>query len=98
MESSEVVPSADFDGAWQPSILIVFVAALRHQQRRRIEAELESIGVADLRVAGAVGAHGIAVIYADHQAPLVIRLERDADAGGGERIGRATARQIGGGE
>ena len=89
VEGSELVPSADFDRPRQVTILIVLIAALRNQKRRRIESEVESVIVADLRIAGAVSAGGIAIVHAEHEAPSVIRLECDAHAGRCERIGWA---------
>ncbi len=95
LEGAEVIPATEFYGPGQARLLIVFVRTLGHQQRRGVKAEVKPVIVAHLRVADAVGARGITVEHRDHEAQLVVRTERHANAWRGERIGRAAAWQVG---
>ena len=51
-----------------------------------------------LRIGIGARRRGIAVIDRDHQSPSVVGVDGNAHAGRGQRIGRAAARQIGGGD
>ena len=97
LEAAEMVPAADLDGAGEP-VLIVLVGALDHQQRLIVELEIETVIVAALRVFTGARRCGVAIIDADHDAELVVRVDGDAHAGRGQRIGGAAARQVGGGD
>ncbi len=51
-----------------------------------------------LRIVAAACRRGIAVIDGDHEPQLVVRIDGDAHAGRGQRIGGTAARQVGGGD
>src|SRR5262249_19690101 len=80
VERSELVPPPNLDGARQLTGLVILVACFSYQQRRRIESELESVIVADLRIARAARSGRVAIIDAEHESPCVIRLDCNTHA------------------
>ena len=72
-ESAEMIPAAKLERARERLCLIVLIGAFDHQQRGRVEAEVESVVVADLRVAAGTVRRGIAIIDADQETQFAVR-------------------------
>src|SRR5581483_4559902 len=92
-ELAEVIPAAELDGTGK-FVLIIAVSAFGQEQRRGVEAEVETVAVAHLGIGTAAVRRGIAIIDADHKAQLLARIDLDPHTRGRQRIGWAASRQV----